>query len=304
MCGIAGILTHNNSLQGPSRAADRGNPKLEGPSRAGLQRTRDGCSSDPKLQGPSRAALQRMLNAMHHRGPNDEGQFEIRNSKSEIAAGMRRLSIIDLTTGHQPIYNEDGTVAVVFNGEIYNYRELTQELKRRGHHFRTQSDTETIVHAYEEWGQSCVEHLRGMFAFCIVETLKRSNVQRSNLQRLFLARDRMGIKPLYYYQDDDHFVFASEVRALLASGLVPRELDLVALWEYLGYQSVPAPRTLIRGCGRCRPAPGWRWMRRGASSSNVIGTCWRTPRPRGGGPRPRRACAASASCWPNPWPCA
>ncbi len=199
--------------------------------------------------------LRRMLATMAHRGPDDEGTFNLQLSTFNLHLGMRRLAIIDLSGGHQPMFNEDGTLAIVFNGEIYNFMDLRAELERRSHRFRTRSDTEVILHAYEEWGPACVHRLRGMFAFAIYDRRPQPSAQPSspisNLQsptpHLFLARDRFGIKPLYYYATDGLFVFASEVRALLASGLVPRRLDRVGLWHYLAYQSVPAPRTLVEG---------------------------------------------------------
>jgi asparagine synthase (glutamine-hydrolysing) len=226
------------------------------------------------------APLQRMLAVMRHRGPDDEGQVHfgsgisdfgfdqptadgdgksaIRNSQSGIHLGIRRLSIIDLPGGHQPMFNEGGTVAVVFNGEIYNFQDLRQELRGLGHGFRTRSDTEVIVHAYEEWGRACVQRLRGMFAFAIYD--RRLMTADRDLStgdpggqgsavggRLFLARDRLGIKPLYYYAGDACFSFASQMRALLESGLVPRRLSLDGLHSYLLFGSVQEPLTLIDG---------------------------------------------------------
>ena len=218
-----------------------------------------------------KASLERMLGTMHHRGPDDQGTFNVQRSTFNVALGMRRLSITDVAGGQQPIFNEDNTIAIVFNGEIYNFRDLRVDLQSHGHRFRTHSDTEVIVHAYEEWGLDCVHRLRGMFAFCIVDTSERSHVQRSNAQRanaqrstfnvqrstLFLARDRLGIKPLYYYHTDGLFLFASEVRALLAGGLVPRCLSLDGLASYLAYGSVQEPLTLIEGVYSLPPG---HWM--------------------------------------------
>jgi asparagine synthase (glutamine-hydrolysing) len=184
--------------------------------------------------------VRRMMGQMHHRGPDDEGLF----ADDSVALGMRRLSIIDLDSGRQPVFNEDGTVAVVFNGEIYNFRELRHTLESRGHAFRTASDTEVIVHAYEEWGEDCVDHLEGMFAFALAETSK--STRRSNL-RVLLARDRLGIKPLYYALVDRNVVFASEVRSLLASGQVEPRLSQPALRSYLLFGSVVEPMTLVEG---------------------------------------------------------
>src|SRR5467141_1393061 len=141
-----------------------------------------------------------MCDAIVHRGPDDSGYFVA----PEVALGMRRLSIIDVAGGQQPIGNEDGSIQVVFNGEIYNHHELRRALEARGHRYRTKSDTETIVHLYEEYGRECVQHLRGMFAFAIWDRRSR---------RLFIARDRLGIKPLYYFYDGKKFVFGSEIKA-------------------------------------------------------------------------------------------
>jgi len=182
----------------------------------------------------------RMMGQMRHRGPDDEGIFV----DDSVALGMRRLSIIDLGGGHQPVFNEDGTVAVVFNGEIYNFQELRHTLESRRHAFRTSSDTEVIVHAYEEWGEDCVHHLEGMFAFALAETSK--STRRGN-PRVLLARDRLGIKPLYYALVDGNLVFASEVRSLLASGQIEPRLSQPALRSYLLFGSVVEPMTLAEG---------------------------------------------------------
>jgi len=181
-------------------------------------------------------SLRQMMGALSHRGPDDEGRV----LGEHIAVGMRRLSIIDLAGGHQPIYNENCTLAVVLNGEIYNFRELRSRLESLGHSFRTQSDTEAVVHAYEQWGADCVNHLRGMFAFAIVEL-----VGPNSPTRLFLARDRFGIKPLYYTQTASAFLFASEVRALLASGEVDPHVSAPALDSFLQFGSVSEPLTMV-----------------------------------------------------------
>ena len=181
-----------------------------------------------------------MMGRMRHRGPDDEGLFV----DDSVALGMRRLSIIDLSGGHQPVFNEDGTVAVVFNGEIYNFQELRQTLESRGHAFRSGCDTEAIVHAYEEWGEDCVDHLEGMFAFALAETSK--STRRGN-PRVLLARDRLGIKPLYYALADGNLLFASEVRSLLASGQIEPRLSQPALRSYLLFGSVVEPMTLVEG---------------------------------------------------------
>jgi asparagine synthase (glutamine-hydrolysing) len=146
--------------------------------------------------------LRRMCAVMAHRGPDDDGFY----FNGRVGLGMRRLSIVDLTTGHQPISNEHGTVWIVFNGEIYNHAALREQLIARGHRYRTQSDTETIVHLYEEYGRDCVQHLRGMFAFAIWDAARRT---------LLLARDRLGIKPLYYRVTPDSLLFGSEIKVIL-----------------------------------------------------------------------------------------
>ncbi len=183
--------------------------------------------------------LHQMLSAMHHRGPDEEGSFLAEG----VALGMRRLSIIDLAGGHQPIFNEDRKVAIVFNGEIYNFQTLRQELMKRGHQFATHSDTEVIVHAYEEWGVDCLQRLRGMFAFALYDG------RNPYSPLVFLARDRLGIKPLYFYvsPSQKEVLFASEVRALLASSMIPREIDPNALPGFLLFGSVMEPNTLVKG---------------------------------------------------------
>ncbi len=178
--------------------------------------------------------LHKMCAVIEHRGPDDEGFFV----RPGVGLGMRRLSIIDLSSGQQPIFNESGTVCIVFNGEIYNHVELRQLLEKLGHHFRTRCDTEVIVHAYEQWGAKCPRKLRGMFAFAIWDEEK---------QELFIARDRLGQKPLYYYRDDDRFVFASEIKSILQCPFVPRRVNLQALDTYLTLGYVPAPETMFEG---------------------------------------------------------
>ncbi len=188
---------------------------------------------DPRL-------LERMTGTLYHRGPNDEGYFIDRN----VGLGHRRLSIIDLAGGRQPIFNEDGTSVIVFNGEIYNYADLTNDLVARGHTFKTRSDTEVILHSYEEHGDECVTSLRGMFAFAVWDRRKK---------RLLLARDRLGIKPLYIYQGRDFFAVASEIKALLDHPDVPREVDQEALDLYLALRYVPGPRTLFKRIFKLQP---------------------------------------------------
>jgi asparagine synthase (glutamine-hydrolysing) len=183
------------------------------------------------------ALVRRMMAALVHRGPDEDGFL----AQPQIALGMRRLSIIDLPGGHQPLYNEDGSIALVFNGEIYNFQELRRTLEGHGHVFRTRSDTEVVVHAYEMWGEDCLSHLRGMFAFAILDA------RRDTGASVFIARDRLGIKPLYYSLADGALFFASEVRALLASGRIPRQLSPAALESYILFGSVSEPSSLIDG---------------------------------------------------------
>jgi asparagine synthase (glutamine-hydrolysing) len=184
-----------------------------------------------------------MSRVLQHRGPDDEG-FLLNDSRAPgLALGMRRLSIIDLPGGHQPAWNEAKDVAVIFNGEIYNYRELRQRLVLLGHRFLTRSDTEVLVHAWEEWGEDCLTELRGMFAFALLDL--RKHYATSPL--LFLARDPLGIKPLYYTQTPDGFAFASEVRALLAGGAAGKRISKDALTSYLLFGSVSEPVTMLEG---------------------------------------------------------
>ncbi len=184
-----------------------------------------------------------MTAAMRHRGPDDEG-FLIGNPRAPgLALGVRRLSIIDLAGGRQPAWNETKDVAVVFNGELYNYRELRERLSLCGHRFGTQSDTEILVHAWEEWGEDSLTELRGMFAFALLDLRERY----ATAPILFLARDPLGIKPLYYTQTPEGFAFASEVRALLASGAVSKRLSQDALTAYLLFGSIAEPVTLLEG---------------------------------------------------------
>jgi asparagine synthase (glutamine-hydrolysing) len=186
----------------------------------------------------------RMMQALWHRGPDEDGLLVA----PSVALGMRRLSIIDLPGGRQPIFNEAGNVGIVFNGEIYNFHPLRKRLEERGHTFRTNSDTEVIVHAYEEWGEQCVRELRGMFAFAIWDARSSGATgDAARHARVFLARDRMGIKPLYYACADGALLFASEVRALIASGCVAPRIAPDSLESYLLFGSVAEPTTLVDG---------------------------------------------------------
>jgi len=186
----------------------------------------------------------RMMGAMWHRGPDEDGVLVAPSA----ALGMRRLSIIDLSGGRQPVFNEAENVAVVFNGEIYNFRQLRRALEGRGHAFRTHSDTEVIVHAYEEWGEQCVRELRGMFTFTVWDArASGTSGEGARRARIFLARDRLGIKPLYYAVADGAFLFSSEVRSLLASGRIQPRLAPDSLEAYLTFGSVAEPSTLLEG---------------------------------------------------------
>ena len=184
--------------------------------------------------------LERMNKTLMRRGPDEGGTYR----DDLVGLAMRRLSIIDLDGGHQPISNEDGTVWVVYNGEIYNYRELRTVLQQRGHRFRTNTDTEVIVHLYEEYGDGFVNQLRGMFAFCLWD---------SRRGRAVLVRDHLGIKPLFYSQVGDVLVFGSEMKAILASGIVKRELDYQALDAFMTFTYIPAPLTIYKTVRKLEP---------------------------------------------------
>jgi asparagine synthase (glutamine-hydrolysing) len=222
MCGIAGILISSKFFEHGLLPAEGGRLALH-------------------------EAMERMVQCLRHRGPNGERMTTAACDRpSAVVLGHTRLAILDLSpAGQQPMCDSVTSNSITYNGEIYNYREIRDELEvqREGVKggeagWSSRTDTEVILKGYARWGRHCLERLRGMFAFAIWD---------ASQQMLFLARDRLGIKPLYYYAGNGFFLFASEVRALLASRLVPRRLDPVALWEYLGYQSVPAPRTLIQG---------------------------------------------------------
>ena len=214
-------------------------------------------------EGPADIGLVRkMCELIRHRGPDDDGfHFE-----GPCAIGMRRLSIIDLSTGHQPISNEDGSVWVVFNGEIYNYQALRSDLVRQGHRFTTNSDTETLVHLYEQEGLDGLAKLRGMFALAIFDRRQ---------QRLFLARDRFGKKPLYYAELPNGFFFASELKCLLAAG-VPSDIDEEALRLYFQFAYIPDPRSPFRAV---RKLPGGCWLTYNAEGGMRTGRYWRPPIP-------------------------
>jgi asparagine synthase (glutamine-hydrolysing) len=210
MCGIAGMVQRD-----PSRQADQ-------------------------------TLLQHMCASIRHRGPDDQGIF----LRGPVGLGNRRLSIIDLTTGHQPIFNESGSIAVVLNGEIYNFRQLRPVLEAKGHHFTTQTDTEVIVHLYEDYGVDAVQHLRGMFALALWD---------GERQRLLLARDRVGKKPLFYADLPDRLLFASEIKAILQDPEVPTAIDLQALDAYLAFQFIPHPLTIYQAIRKLPPAHRLIW---------------------------------------------
>jgi asparagine synthase (glutamine-hydrolysing) len=189
--------------------------------------------------------LTRMISSLTHRGPDDSGKHLETTSANGVALGHRRLSIIDLAGGHQPLSNEDGNIWIVFNGEIYNFAELREELIRLGHKFATSTDTETIVHLYEEFGADCVTHLRGMFAFALWD--KRSG-------KLLLARDRLGQKPLYYRQEQGRLLFGSELKSILQVPGLPRSLNSAAVDQFLTYQYVPYPHSIFDGFNKLPPA--------------------------------------------------
>jgi asparagine synthase (glutamine-hydrolysing) len=178
--------------------------------------------------------LRTMADSIRHRGPDDEGY----HVAGPIGLGFRRLSIIDLSTGHQPLSNEDGTIWIIFNGEIYNYQELRADLLRRGHIFKTNTDTEVIVHLYEELGSACLDKLRGMFGFAIWD---------GRTGTLFIARDRVGIKPLYYCLTESSLVFASEIKAILADPSIDREIAPELIDRFLTFLYVPGEETLLKG---------------------------------------------------------
>ncbi|MFH1539854.1 MAG: asparagine synthetase B, partial [bacterium] len=221
MCGICGIINLNDAT-GAATGAGSGDA------------------------GP---ALRAMTETLRHRGPDDEGFFTAPHATGTAALGMRRLSIIDIEGGHQPIFNEDETAVIVFNGEIYNFRELRPELEAAGHSFRTRTDTEVILHLYEELGPACLERLRGMFAFAIYDIKNRT---------LFLARDRIGIKPLVHTTIGGGargtLVFASEIKAIRAHPGFKTRLHLPSLARYLTHLYIPGEETIFEGVRRLPPA--------------------------------------------------
>ena len=201
---------------------------------AGIFETRETRAIDEAL-------LARMNQAQFHRGPDEGGQ----HTEPGVGLAHRRLSIIDISSGHQPLFNEDNSVVVVFNGEIYNFQELAKELIALGHTFRTHSDTEVIVHGWEQWGEDCVKHFRGMFAFALWDR---------NRHTFFMARDRLGIKPMYYaYLPDGKLIFSSELKALWVHPNLSREIDPRAVEDYFAYGYVPEPKTILRHAFKLSP---------------------------------------------------
>jgi asparagine synthase (glutamine-hydrolysing) len=228
------------------------------------------------------ATLRRMMATLRHRGPDDEGSYV----DGPVALGHRRLQIIDLATGHQPIANETGTIHAMLNGEIYNFRSLAETLRARGHRFTTSSDTEVIVHAYEEFGEECLAHFNGMFAFVLWDAER---------QTLFIARDRMGEKPLYYTERNGWFVFGSEVRALLAHPEIGRELDLRGFSRYLTSGYLPDPHTILEGVLKLPPGH----FLTVTSGKSRLSRYWDIPfvLPRAGGTRPQSTEAWAHALW-------
>lgn len=197
--------------------------------------------------------LVRMRDTMVRRGPDDQGIY----TSGPVGLCHRRLSIIGVTTGHQPMHGSNPNHWIVFNGEIYNYRELRDELEKLGHHFHTGSDTEVIINAYTEYGEECVRKLNGMFAFAIWDSVRNN---------LFIARDRLGVKPLYYHDGQDGFVFASEIKAILASGQISAKLDHDRVWEYFLYRGISGENTLFSGIRSLLPG---HWMRIGENKVEI-----------------------------------
>lgn len=222
-----------------------------------------GIAEQQRLQPPvGPEALRRMTDAIRHRGPDEDGHF----LEPGIALGMRRLSIIDLAASHQPIFNEDGSICAVFNGEIYNFGELRRRLARSGHRLATSGDTETIVHLYEEHGLDFVHHLRGMFAIALWDARR---------ERLVLARDHMGVKPLYFMHTDEGIAFGSEVKSLIAGEILEPRLDPLGAELFMAFGYVPGPRTLFAGVQKLAPASLLVWERgRNRAEQRTYWTPW------------------------------
>jgi asparagine synthase (glutamine-hydrolysing) len=234
-----------------------------------------------RTQGPiAPEVLGRMTDALAHRGPDDAGlHADVAASGAGVGLGFRRLSIIDLAGGHQPMANEDGSVWIVFNGEIYNFQDLRPDLESRGHVFRTRSDTETLLHSWEEYGLDCLAKLNGMFAFALWDR---------NRETLLLARDRLGKKPLYWIDTGRELLFASEPKALLQHPAVKRDIDPVALSKYLLHEYVPAPHAIFAGMHKLPAAHFLRWERGRITVQRYWDLCF-------GGEPPRRSAAEYAA---------
>ena len=219
---------------------------------------------------PDLNALSKMLKKLERRGPDHEGSF----SDGPVALGHRRLSIIDLTErSNQPMVDSDAGLVLVFNGAIYNYPQLRSQLKTRGYHFFSEGDSEVIIKAYKEWGEACVEHLQGMFAFAVWDMREKS---------LFLARDRFGIKPLYWNSNDNQFRFASNLQALLAAGDVDKSIDPAGLhFLFTLHAVIPAPGTILAGVHKLEPA---HWMQVDARGGVTKGRYWQLDATRPGSP--------------------
>jgi len=210
---------------------------------------------DFSLVAVNKSLLKKMNNAQWHRGPDDEGYYY----NSGIGLAHRRLSIIDISAGHQPILNNDESVAIVFNGEIYNHKELAIALKAKGYQFKTHSDTEVILHSWSEWGTECVHQLRGMFSFAIWDDKQKS---------LFIARDRLGIKPLYYFEDDGTVYFGSELKVLMHSGKVNKTFDYQAVEDYFSLGYIPEPKTIYSKVSKLMP--GHFLLLKQGEKSNIV----------------------------------
>jgi asparagine synthase (glutamine-hydrolysing) len=208
----------------------------------------------PAASAPEERALQPMLDAMLHRGPDGAGSYGFSAERGAYRGvlGHRRLAIIDPNGSRQPMCDAEAGLALTFNGEIYNFRELRGELERHGHSFQRDSDTEVLLRAYQQWGTQCVHHLRGQFAFAVWD---------ARAERLFLARDRFGEKPLYLHEANGALYFASEAKALLKLPNVPRDVDLSSVWDYLAYRYVPGPKTLLQAVRKLPPATAAIWHR-------------------------------------------
>src|SRR5947207_2955871 len=206
----------------------------------------------PSRNAPDERALQPMLNALAHRGPDGAGScsFVAAHGEYRVSLGHRRLAIIDPVGAQQPMCDPQARLALTFNGEIYNFRELRSALESHGFRFQRDSDTEVLLRAYQHWGPHCVHHLRGQFAFAVWDATN---------ERLFLARDRFGEKPLYLHQSGGALYFASEIKALLKLPNVSREVDLASVWDYLAYRYVPGPHTLFEGIRKLAPATAATW---------------------------------------------